>query len=105
MGNLPLNQNGIGTWKKPAKNLMKKDSRSTFDIREDTDILSYMVTGAFESQKPNPEFLTGQIQPSLQIQEYKNQPVTLPFTQPNQYESLFWRKDHKTLSITWQMFK
>ena len=51
--------------------LQNKDSRSACDLRDHTDIVPYMVTGANELQQQVPEILTGQIhsQPDLQRQE------------------------------------
>ena len=83
VGNLPLNQHGVGPstsfdenrtgnmWKNTNEKITKKDSRSACDLRDHTDFTPYMVTGANEAQHPIPEFLTGRIhsQPDLQRQE------------------------------------
>ena len=112
---LPWNQHGVepctstnedravNVWKNATTKLAKKDSRSACDLRDHTDNVPYMVTGANELQQLIPEFLTGPIhsQPDLQRQESAhdttldtNLPVAEPVTAAN---------SHKTLSTNWQM--
>ena len=81
-----LNEDEIGNMWKNTK-LTKKDSRSACDLRDHTDPVPYMVTGAIELQHPIPEFLTGRIhsQPNLQRQESTHDTTmdtTLPLAEP-----------------------
>ena len=81
-----LNEDEIGNIWKNTK-LTKKDSRSACDLRDHTDTIPYMVTGANELQHPIPEFLTGRIhsQPNLQRQESTHDTTmdtTLPLAEP-----------------------
>ena len=81
-----LNEDENGNmWKKTK--LTKKDSRSACNLRDHTDPVPYMVTGANELQHPIPEFLTGRIhsQPNLQRQEPTHDTTmdtTLPLAEP-----------------------
>ena len=81
-----LNGDEIGNMWKNTK-LTKEDSRSACDLRDHTDPVPYMVTGANELQHPIPEFLTGRIhsQPNLQRQESTHDTTmdtTLPLAEP-----------------------
>ena len=97
--NLPLSQHGVepctstnedgigNVWKNANTRLTKKDSRSACDLRDHTDPVPYMVTGANELQQSIPEFLTGRIhsQPDLQRQESTHDTTmdtTLPIAEP-----------------------
>ena len=97
--NLPLSQHGVEpctstnedgirkVWKNANTKLAKKDSRSACDLRDHTDNVPYMVTGANELQQQIPEFLTGQIHSlsDLQRQESAHDTTldtTLPVAEP-----------------------
>ena len=77
-----LNEDESGNMWKNTK-LTKKDSRSACDLRDHSDTIPYMVTGANELQHPIPEILTGRIhsQPNLQRQESTHD-TTLPLAEP-----------------------
>ena len=93
--NLPLSQHGVepststnedgigNVWKSANTKFTKKDSRSACDLRDHTENVPYMVTGANELQHPIPEFLTVGIhsQPDLQRQESAHD-TTLDTTLP-----------------------
>ena len=97
--NLPLSQHGVepctstnedgirNAWKNANTKLTKKDSRSACDLRDHTENVPYVVTGASELQQQIPEFLTGRIhsQPDLQRQETAHDTTldtTLPVAKP-----------------------
>ena len=63
--------------------IAKKDSQSTGDLRTPTDSSPYMVTGATDTQRQFPEFLTGRIHshPNLERQESSHN-VSLDTTLP-----------------------
>ena len=82
------NEDGIrNVWKNANTKLTKKDSRSACDLRDHTDTVPYMVTGATKLQHYIPEFLTGRFhsQPDLQRQESAHETTldtTLPVAEP-----------------------
>ena len=84
LGSLPLNRDGpepcttnnedsIGNARKNKNpKLTKKESMSACDVREHTDFTPYMVTGATDSQRPIPEFLTGRIRSQSDLQQQES---------------------------------
>ena len=70
----------------PKIKFARKDSRSVGDLRDTTGHDSHMVTGAIDTQQQLPEFLTGRIHstPNLQRQ-HSNHNVSLDATLPAPY--------------------
>ena len=59
--------------------ILKKDSRSTGDLRTPRDSCPYMVTGATDTQRQIPEFLSGRIHSHLNL-ERQNRAIMSPWT-------------------------
>ena len=65
------------------KTKITKDSRSACDMRIPRDISPYMVTGATDTQRQSPEFLTGGIHSHRNLERQEsNHNVSLDTTQP-----------------------
>ena len=83
----PNSQENTGTNSGFKSKITKKHQWSVGDLRAPTDSSPYMVTGAFDTQRQYPEFLTGRIHshPTLERQELaQTDPLdtTLPVPEP-----------------------